>query len=54
MADVHEHSGGGNFGAGVLFGLIVLILVLAVLFRYVGPNVLVNVNARSALDALAA
>ena len=51
--DHHDDSAG--FSAGVLFGLILLILVLAVLFLYVGPSVFnVNVNVRSALDVLAA
>jgi hypothetical protein len=54
MAHDH-HDDGSGFSAGVLFGLILLILVLAVLFLYVGPNVFnVNVNVRSALDTLLA
>lgn len=54
MAHDH-HEDGSGFSAGILFGLILLILVLAVLFLYVGPNVFnVNVNTRSLLDALAA
>lgn len=54
MAHDH-HDDGSGFSAGVLFGLILLVLVLAVLFLYVGPNVFnVNVNIRSLVDAIAA
>jgi hypothetical protein len=55
MAHEHHTDEGTGFSAGILFGLILLILVLAVLFLYVGPNVFnVNVTPRSALDLLAA
>lgn len=54
MAHDHRDDGSG-FSAGILFGLILLILVLAVLFLYVGPNVFnINVNQQSTLDVLAA
>lgn len=52
--DARHDDDGAGFSAGVLFGLILLILMLAVLFLYVGPSAFnVNVNVRSALDALA-
>ncbi len=54
MAHEHHDGSGEGFSAGVLVGLLRLILVvLLVLLFYFSPNVFnVNVNVRSMVDAL--
>lgn len=39
MAHTHEPHGDGGFSAGVLVGLVLLILVVIVLLFFVGPQV---------------
>ncbi len=48
-------TGGDGFSAGMIIGIILLILVVLVLVFYAGPQIInVNVNQRSLLDLLTA
>lgn len=55
--DHHVHDDGSGFSAGVLVGLVLLILVVAILLFYVGPVIFqgnIDVNVRSFLEGLPA